>query len=125
MNSAAKRLVGWPGGLIVFDVRTDAMTPLAEAGASLADRVADVAAADVISVTVLTDAQVRDVVDELADHARPVRATVPVSADLRQAVSLMLAHDMPILPCVDEAGKVQGVMTFRSIVDNLGSGDAL
>ncbi|MCG7593350.1 NAD(P)-dependent oxidoreductase [Mycobacterium sp. PSTR-4-N] len=67
----AKRLVGWPGGLIVFDVRTDAMTPLAEAGASLADRVADVAAADVISVTVLTDAQVRDVVAELADHARP------------------------------------------------------
>ena len=29
----AKRLVGWPGGLIVFDVRVDAMTPLAEAGA--------------------------------------------------------------------------------------------
>lgn len=67
----AKRLVDWPGGLIVFDVRTDAMTPLAEAGATLADSVADVAAADVISVTVLTDAQVRDVVAELADHARP------------------------------------------------------
>lgn len=66
----AKRLVDWPGGLIVFDMRTEAMTPLAEAGATLADRVADVAAADVISVTVLTDAQVRDVVAELADHAR-------------------------------------------------------
>lgn len=58
----------------------------------------------------------------VADHARPVRATVPVNADLRQAVSLMLAHDMPVLPCVDEAGKVSGVMTFRSIVDNLGKG---
>lgn len=67
----AKRLVDWPGGLVVFDVRTDAMTPLAEAGATLADSVADVAAADVISVTVLTDTQVRDVVAELADHARP------------------------------------------------------
>ena len=67
----AKRLVDWPGGLTVFDVRTDAMTPLAEAGATLADSVADVAAADVISVTVLTDAQVRDVVAELGDHARP------------------------------------------------------
>lgn len=66
----AKRLVDWPGGLIVFDMRTEAMTPLAEAGATLADSVADVAAADVISVTVLTDAQVRDVVAELADHAR-------------------------------------------------------
>ena len=62
----AKRLVDWPGGLIVFDVRTEAMTPLAELGATLADSVADVAQADVISVTVLTDAQVRDVVGELA-----------------------------------------------------------
>ena len=65
----AKRLVDWPGGLIVFDVRTDAMTPLAEAGATLADSVADVAAAEVISVTVLNDEQVRDVVGELAEHA--------------------------------------------------------
>ena len=29
----AKRLVDWPGGLTVFDVRLEAMTPLAEAGA--------------------------------------------------------------------------------------------
>jgi 3-hydroxyisobutyrate dehydrogenase-like beta-hydroxyacid dehydrogenase len=67
----AKRLVDWPGGLIVFDVRTEAMTPLAEAGASLADSVADVAAADIISVTVLNDQQVREVVGELAAHAKP------------------------------------------------------
>lgn len=67
----AKRLVDWPGGLIVFDVRTESMTPLAELGATLADSVADVAKADVISVTVLTDAQVRDVVGELAAHAAP------------------------------------------------------
>lgn len=67
----AKRLVDWPGGLIVFDVRTESMTPLAELGASLADSVADVAKADVISVTVLTDAQVRDVVGQLGEHAAP------------------------------------------------------
>lgn len=68
----AKRLVDWPGGLIVFDVRTESMTPLAEAGAQLADSVADVAKdADVISVTVLTDEQVRDVVGQLADAAKP------------------------------------------------------
>ena len=67
----AKKLVDWPGGLIVFDVRAEAMTRLAEKGASLADSVADVAAADVISVTVLNDEQVRDVVDELAAHAKP------------------------------------------------------
>jgi 3-hydroxyisobutyrate dehydrogenase-like beta-hydroxyacid dehydrogenase len=67
----AKRLVDWPGGLTVFDVRTEAMTPLAELGATLADSVADVARADVISVTVLTDTQVREVVGELARHAAP------------------------------------------------------
>jgi 3-hydroxyisobutyrate dehydrogenase-like beta-hydroxyacid dehydrogenase len=67
----ATRLAGWPGGLTVFDVRTDAMTPLVEAGASLADSVADVASADIISVTVLNDQQVRQVVAELAEHAKP------------------------------------------------------
>lgn len=67
----AKRLVDWPGGLVVYDVRIEAMTPLVELGASLADSVADVAKADVISVTVLNDAQVRDVVGQLAEHAAP------------------------------------------------------
>lgn len=67
----AKRLVDWPGGVTVFDVRAEAMTPLAEAGATLADSVADVAAADIVSVTVLNDEQVRTVVGELAAHAKP------------------------------------------------------
>jgi 3-hydroxyisobutyrate dehydrogenase-like beta-hydroxyacid dehydrogenase len=67
----AKRLVDWPGGLVVFDVRTEAMTQLVELGASLADSVADVAQADVISVTVLNDEQVRDVVGQLGEHAKP------------------------------------------------------
>jgi 3-hydroxyisobutyrate dehydrogenase-like beta-hydroxyacid dehydrogenase len=65
----AKRLADWPGGLIVFDVRTEAMTPLVELGASPADDIAGVAVADVISVTVLNDAQVRDVVTQLGEHA--------------------------------------------------------
>ncbi|WP_027331956.1 NAD(P)-dependent oxidoreductase [Mycolicibacterium tusciae] len=67
----AKRLVEWSGGLVVFDVRTEAMTPLAELGATLADSVSDVAQADVISVTVLNDGQVREVVGQLAEHAKP------------------------------------------------------
>ena len=58
----AKRYVDWPGGLTVFDMRTDAMTPFAEGGATAAASVADVADADIISVTVLDDAQVREVV---------------------------------------------------------------
>lgn len=67
----AKRLVEWPGGLTVYDIRAEAMTPLAEAGASLADSVADVAQADLIHVVVLNDAQVREVVGELAGNAKP------------------------------------------------------
>src|ERR1700741_5668557 len=67
----AKRLVEWPGGLTVYDIRAEAMTPLAEAGANLADSVADVAKADLISIVVLNDAQVRDVAGELALHAEP------------------------------------------------------
>ncbi|HEU0191090.1 MAG TPA: NAD(P)-dependent oxidoreductase [Mycobacterium sp.] len=67
----AKRLAGWPGGVTVFDVRPGAMAPLTEAGAAAAGSVADVAAADVISVTVLDDDQVRRVVAELAANAKP------------------------------------------------------
>jgi 3-hydroxyisobutyrate dehydrogenase-like beta-hydroxyacid dehydrogenase len=67
----AKRLADWPGGLTVFDVRPEAMEPLVQLGATAAGSLADVARADVISVTVLTDAQVRAVVAELAEHAAP------------------------------------------------------
>lgn len=67
----ARRLVDWPGGLIVFDVRAEAMAPLVELGAKAAGSVAEVAGADVISVTVLNDAQVRDVVGDLGAHAAP------------------------------------------------------
>ncbi|MGI9124018.1 MAG: NAD(P)-dependent oxidoreductase, partial [Mycobacterium sp.] len=67
----AMRLAGWPGGLVVYDVRDDAMAPLAEAGAVAAGGLAEVAAADLVSVTVLDDAQVREVVAELARHAGP------------------------------------------------------
>ncbi|KWX24750.1 NAD(P)-dependent oxidoreductase [Mycolicibacterium wolinskyi] len=67
----AKRLVEWPGGLTVFDVRTEAMTPLVELGATVADDVGDVAQADIISITVLNDEQVRDVVGQLSEHVKP------------------------------------------------------
>jgi 3-hydroxyisobutyrate dehydrogenase-like beta-hydroxyacid dehydrogenase len=67
----AKKMVEWPGGLTVYDIRTEAMTLLAERGAVPADSVADVAAADIISVTVLDDEQVRKVLGELASHVKP------------------------------------------------------
>lgn len=67
----ATKMTEWPGGITVYDIRAEAMTPLAEKGAGLADSVADVAAADIIHITVLNDAQVREVVGELAAHAKP------------------------------------------------------
>jgi 3-hydroxyisobutyrate dehydrogenase-like beta-hydroxyacid dehydrogenase len=67
----ATKMTEWPGGVTVYDIRTEAMTPLVEKGASLADSVADIAAADIVHVTVLDDAQVREVVSELAAHAKP------------------------------------------------------
>jgi len=101
----AKRLVGWPGGLTVFDVRVESTTPLAELGASVADDVAGVSKADVISVTVLTDAQVRDVVAELAEHAKPgtviaIHSTIEpdTAADLAQELRPKGIHvvDAPV-----------------------------
>ncbi|MEV5833701.1 NAD(P)-dependent oxidoreductase [Nocardia sp. NPDC052112] len=59
----AKRLLSWPGGLTVCDMRPDAVAPLTEAGAASAVSAAEVAEkAAVVSVTVLDDEQVRAVV---------------------------------------------------------------
>jgi 3-hydroxyisobutyrate dehydrogenase-like beta-hydroxyacid dehydrogenase len=89
----AKRLVDWPGGVTVYDIRTEAMTPLAEAGATLADSLADVAAADIISVTVLDDAQVRDVVGELAAHANP-GTVIAIHSTISDTTAVELAEQL-------------------------------
>src|SRR5580693_5425456 len=89
----AKRLVDWPGGLTVFDVRTEAMTPLVEVGATLADSVADVAAADIISVTVLDDAQVREVVGELAANAKP-GTVIAIHSTISDTTAVELAEEL-------------------------------
>lgn len=66
----AKRLVDWPGGLWVYDVRDEVTGSFAEHGAHVAASVAELAAATrVISVMVRDDAQVREVVAEIAAHA--------------------------------------------------------
>ncbi|GLP73684.1 oxidoreductase [Mycobacterium antarcticum] len=89
----AKRLVEWPGGVTVFDVRAEAMTPLAEVGASLADDVADVAKADIICVTVLNDAQVREVVGELAAHAKP-GTVIAIHSTISPETAIELANEL-------------------------------
>jgi 3-hydroxyisobutyrate dehydrogenase-like beta-hydroxyacid dehydrogenase len=89
----ATRLVDWPGGLIVFDIRAEAMTPLAEAGAQAADRVADVAATDMISITVLNDEQVREVVGELARNAKP-GTVIAIHSTISDTTAIDLAKEL-------------------------------
>jgi 3-hydroxyisobutyrate dehydrogenase-like beta-hydroxyacid dehydrogenase len=66
----ATRLLEWPNGLVVYDVRPEATAPLAERGAEVAESLDDLASrCEVISVMVLDDQQVRDVVAGLLPGA--------------------------------------------------------
>ena len=89
----AMRLVNWPGGLTVYDVRDEAMAPFAEAGATVAADLAEVAAADLIDVTVLDDAQVREVVAELAAHAAP-GTVIAIHSTISDRTAEELAADL-------------------------------
>jgi osmoprotectant transport system ATP-binding protein len=60
---------------------------------------------------------------KIGDLAQPVRATVSVDADLRLAVASMFAQDMPVLPCVDQDGRLKGILTYRSVVKSLASAE--
>ena len=86
----AKRYLDWPGGLTVYDIRDEAMTPFVEAGATAAASVAEVAEADVISVTVLNDQQVRDVLGQLAEHAKP-GTVIAIHSTISDATAVELA----------------------------------
>jgi 3-hydroxyisobutyrate dehydrogenase-like beta-hydroxyacid dehydrogenase len=88
----AMRMTGWPDGLTVYDVRDEVMAPFAEAGASLAGDLAEVAACDLISVTVLDDAQVREVVAELARHASP-GTVIAIHSTIADGTAAELADD--------------------------------
>ncbi len=92
----ATRLVDWPGGLVVYDVRADAMAPFGEAGAVLADSVSAVADADIISVTVLDDDQVRDVIlgpNGLARNAKP-GTVIAIHSTISDSTAVELADQL-------------------------------
>lgn len=66
----AMRLIDNPDGLVVYDVRAEATAPFAERGAIVAGSAAELAAGcGLISVMVLDDPQVRDVVTALLTSA--------------------------------------------------------
>nr|WP_163503685.1 ABC transporter ATP-binding protein [Halomonas socia] len=55
------------------------------------------------------------------DHFQSVPAAVHLDDDLRKVASLMFAHDITWLPCVDDDGRVCGQITQRAITSHLGS----
>lgn len=81
----ARRLLGWPGGLVVFDVSTVAADELAAKGARVAASAAEVTEhCDVVCVMVNTEDQVRRVLEGpegiLAGSARRDLSARPVVA---------------------------------------------
>jgi 3-hydroxyisobutyrate dehydrogenase-like beta-hydroxyacid dehydrogenase len=91
----AARLAGWPGGLIVHDARPDAMAPLADAGATTAGSVAEVAAAaEIISLMVRDDGQVRDVVRAAVPAAGGRAVIIAVHATIGPDTAVELAAEV-------------------------------
>ena len=88
----AGHLVDWPGGLVVCDVRDEATAPFAERGAAVAPDPAGVAAAgaEIVSVMVLDDEQVRDVVAGVLREAAP-GTVVAVHSTIRAETAEELA----------------------------------
>jgi 3-hydroxyisobutyrate dehydrogenase-like beta-hydroxyacid dehydrogenase len=87
----AAHLVGDPGGLVVYDLRAEAMDPFVAKGARAAVSVADVGrSAGLVSVMVLDDAQVRDVVAELLPVMSP-GSTIVVHSTIRPETAEELA----------------------------------
>ncbi|WAC92272.1 NAD(P)-dependent oxidoreductase [Mycobacterium sp. Aquia_213] len=89
----ATKMTEWPGGVTVYDIRTEAMTPLIEKGAGIADSVADIAVADIVHITVLNDAQVREVVGELAAHAKP-GTVIAIHSTISDTTAVELAAEL-------------------------------
>jgi 3-hydroxyisobutyrate dehydrogenase len=83
----ARRLLAWDGGLVVFDLASEPVAELEEAGATAAASVGDLTAqCGVVCVMVNTDEQVRDVVGEILGAAGPGTAV---------AVHSTIAPDLP------------------------------
>ncbi|MFC4372908.1 NAD(P)-dependent oxidoreductase [Nocardia halotolerans] len=91
----ARRLVDWSGGLVVCDARPSATEKFAAAGVAVAASAAEVAArATVISVTVLDDAQVREVLTGDQGILRTARpgTVVAVHSTIADSTAVELAQ---------------------------------
>ncbi|MEZ5323129.1 MAG: NAD(P)-dependent oxidoreductase [Microthrixaceae bacterium] len=83
----ARRLLDWPGGLVVYDVAEAATEPFVSRGATRAANPADLAGrTDVICVVVRDEAQVHDVLFGPAGIASGLARSAPSDADRRVSV---------------------------------------
>ncbi|MDP7706713.1 MULTISPECIES: NAD(P)-dependent oxidoreductase [unclassified Mycobacterium] len=89
----ATKMTEWPGGVTVYDIRAEAMAPLLEKGANGAASVADIAAADIVHITVLNDAQVREVVGELAATAK-AGTVIAIHSTISDTTAVALAAEL-------------------------------
>ncbi|MEC3913858.1 NAD(P)-dependent oxidoreductase [Nocardia sp. CDC160] len=92
----AQRLADWPGGLVVCDMRPDAVQPFTDAGAAIANSPAELAErCGVISIAVLDDEQVRSVVtgpDGLLMTAKP-GTVIAVHSTISDTTAVELAAE--------------------------------
>ncbi|WAL68329.1 NAD(P)-dependent oxidoreductase [Amycolatopsis cynarae] len=93
----ARRLLDWPGGLVVHDARPEAAAPLVAAGARAVGSPREVAAsAEVISVMVRDDAQVVEVLcgpEGVAGSAAP-GTVVAIHATIAESTATRLAREL-------------------------------
>ena len=88
----ARRLLANPDGLVVFDVRPESYEKLVAKGATAAADVAEVArSADVISLMVRDDDQVRDVTTELLAASRP-GLVIAIHSTIKASTAIALAE---------------------------------
>ncbi|MFE3189298.1 NAD(P)-dependent oxidoreductase [Nocardia sp. NPDC059240] len=89
----AQRLTDWPGGLVVCDMRPDAVQPFTDAGAQAAENPSVLAeSCRVISIVVLDDDQVRTVVTDLLQTAKP-GTVVAVHSTISDRTAVELAAE--------------------------------
>lgn len=72
-------------------------------------------------VGIITAPVARTTQGHCRDHYQSVPVVVSLDDDLRKVASLMFAHDMTWVPCVDDDGRIVGQVTQRAITHHLGS----
>ena len=79
-----------PTELCVYDVRPEACAPLVDRGATAVSSLAELGGCEVVSVVVVTDSQVREVVEGLLPHLAP-GAVVAVHSTIETGTAAELA----------------------------------